>query len=113
MKKGRNWIVNIVSIIYFLIIIGTLSYAFTGNLSKVVGKELPSWYPYYIYTTSIIYFIGFYLIMKMKKLALIILTIITIVLYLSTFFVGVFSIYSLIFDIIIFSILWTQYKKMT
>ena len=113
MKKNRNLIVLIVSAIYFLIIISTLFYEFTGTLSKVVGKELPSWYSYYIYITSIIYFVGFILIIKMRKSALIGLTILTILLYLLTYFVGVFSIYSLITDLIIFSILWTQHKKMT
>lgn len=112
MKKDRNWIVTIVSIIYFLTIIGTLIYTFTGNLSKVTGKEFPSWYPYYIYVTSVIYFVGFFFILKMRKWALITLTIVTLLLYLSTFFVGVFNIYSLIFDIFIFTTLWTQYKKM-
>ena len=94
-------------------IISTLFYTFTGDLSKLVGKELPQWYDYYIYITSIIYIIGFSFILRMKKSALLILTFITLTLYLSTFFVGVFSMYSLITDIIIFGILWTQYKKMS
>lgn len=112
MKSNRNWIVIIISSIYLLILISTLYYTFTGNLSKVVGKELPEWYSYFIYITAIIYFVGFVFILKMKKWALIILSTITIILYLSTYFIGIFSIYSLITDIIVFSILWTQYKKM-
>ena len=113
MKGNRNWIIIILSIIYLFIIITTLFYTFTGDLSKVVGEELPQWYDYYIYTTSIIYIIGFSFILRMKRSALIILTFITLVLYLSTFFVGIFSMYSLITDIIIFGTLWTQYKKMS
>ena len=112
MEKKKNWIIIISSCAYFLIIISTLYYAFTGNLSKVVGKELPQWYTYYIYITAVIYIIGFVYLLMMKKWALISLSIITLLLYLSTFFIGIFSMYSLITDIIIFSILWTQYKKM-
>ena len=112
MEKKKNWIIIISSCVYFLIIISTLYYTFTGNLSKVVGKELPQWYSYYIYITAVIYIAGFVYILMMKKWALISLSIITLLLYLSTFFIGIFSMYSLITDIIIFSILWTQYKKM-
>jgi hypothetical protein len=113
MKRNRNSIIIISSIIYFLIIIATLFYTFTGDLSKVVGKELPQWYDYYIYITSIIYILGFYFILKMKRSALITLTVTTLILYLSTFFVGIFSMSSLIIDIIIFGTLWTQHKKMS
>ena len=112
MKKDKNWVIIITSCVYFLIIISTLFYTFTGNLSKLVGKELPQWYSYYIYVTAIIYIVGFIFILKMKRWALIILSSITLLLYLSTYFIGVFSVYSLITDIIIFGILWTQYKKM-
>ena len=112
MKKDKNWIIIITSCIYFFIIISTVFYTFTGNLSKVIGKELPQWYTYYIYITAIIYIIGFIFILRMKKWALIILSFITLLLYSSTYFIGVFTIYSLITDIIIFSILWTQYRKM-
>lgn len=112
MKKEKNWIIIIVSCVYFLIIISTLFYTFTGNLSEMVGEEIPPWYTYYIYITSIIYIVGFIFILKKKRWALIILSLITLLLYLSTYFVGVFNIYSLITDIIIFSTLWTQYKKM-
>ncbi len=112
MKKDRNWIIIITSIIYFLIIITTLFYAFTGNLSEAVAQELPQWYGYYIYITSIIYTVGFVFILKMKRWALVTLSSITLILYLSTYFVGIFSMQSLIIDIVVFGILWTQYKKM-
>ena len=112
MKRDRNWIIIITSIIYFLIIITTLFYTFTGSLSEVVGQELPQWYGYYIYITSVIYIVGFIFILKMKRWVLIILSSITLILYLSTYFIGIFSMQSLITDIIIFGILWTQYKKM-
>jgi uncharacterized membrane protein len=112
MKRDRNWIIIITSIIYILIIIITLFYAFTGNLSEAVGEEIPQWYGYYIYITSLIYIVGFVFILKMKKWALIILSSITMILYLSTYFVGIFSMQSLITDIVIFGTLWTQHKKM-
>jgi hypothetical protein len=112
MKKDKNWIIIVTICIYFLIILITLLYTFTGNLSKALGKEIPQWYPYYIYITAIIYIIGFVFVLKMKRRALIALTAITIILYFSTYFVGIFNMYSLITDIIIFCILWSQYKKM-
>jgi hypothetical protein len=112
MKKEKNWIIIVTSCIYFFIVISTLFYAFTGNLSKLIGEELPHWYAYYIYITAIIYIVGFIFILKMKKWALIVLSSITLILYASTYFVGIFNIYSLITDIIIFCTLWTQYKKM-
>lgn len=112
MKRDRNWIIIITSIIYILIIITTLFYTYTGHLSEAVGQELPQWYGYYIYITSIIYFVGFVFILKMKKWALIALSSITLILYLSTYFIGIFSTQTLITDIIIFGTLWTQYKKM-
>ena len=55
----RNWIVIIISIIYFLLIILSLFFALTGNLSKIVGQEVPQWYYYFIYFLSIVYLIGF------------------------------------------------------
>ena len=112
MKKDKNWIIILTSCVYFLIIISTLFYTFTGNLSKVVGRELPRWYAYYMYITAVIYIAGFIFILKMKRWALVVLSAITVLLYLSTYFIGVFNIYSLITDIIIFGILWTQYGKM-
>jgi hypothetical protein len=112
MKKEKNWIIIVTSCIYFFIVISTLFYVFTGNLSKLIGEELPHWYAYYIYITAIIYIVGFIFILKMKKWALIVLSSITLILYASTYFVGIFNIYSLITDIIIFCTLWTQYKKM-
>ena len=112
MKSKRNWIVFIPSMIYFLIIATTLYYTVTGNLSQLVNEEIPGWYTYYIYLTSIIYIVGFIFILKMKRWAISALISITIVLYLSTYFVGIFSIQSLIIDIIIFGTIGTQYKKM-
>ena len=112
MKSNRNWIVFTVSIIYLIIIFITLFYTFTGNLPKTIGKVTPQWYNYYIYITAVIYIIGFFFIFKMKRWALILLTGITVILYLSALFTGIFNIYSLIIDIIVFGILWTQYKKM-
>ena len=88
MKRNINWIIIITSIIYLLLIITTLFYTFTGNLSKVVGQELPQWFGYYIYITSLIYIVGFAFILKMKKLALIILSSITVILYLYNYFIG-------------------------
>lgn len=112
MKSARNWIVTIASMIYILLLVTTLYYTFVGNLSQFIGEETPHWYTYYIYITSVIYIIGFIFILKMKKWAFTTLTTITIVLYLSTYFVGIFSIQSLIIDIIIFGAIGTQYKKM-
>ena len=112
MKSERNWIVFIPSMIYLLIVATTLYYTFTGNLSQLINEEIPRWYTYYIYLTSIIYIIGFIFILRMNKWAFTVLISITIVLYLSTFFVGIFSIQSLIIDIIVFGTIWTQYKKM-
>ena len=112
MKNDKNWIIIITSCVYFLIIISTLYYTLTGSVSKVAGKELPLWYSYYIYITAIVYTAGFIFILKMKRWALIILSALTVLLYISTYFIGVFNVYSLITDIIVFSILWTQYKNM-
>jgi hypothetical protein len=112
MKTERNWIVFIASMIYLLLVVTTLYYTFTGNLSQLIGEETPQWYGYYIYITSIIYIIGFIFILRMKKWSFTTLITITIVLYLSAYFVGVFSIQSLIIDIIIFGAIGTQYKKM-
>ncbi len=112
MKRNINWIIIITSIIYLLLIITTLFYTFTGNLSKVVGQELPQWFGYYIYITSLIYIVGFTFILKMKKLALIILSSITVILYLYNYFVGIFSMSSLVIDTVVFGTLWTQHKKM-
>lgn len=112
MRKDRNWIVIIASILYFLIIISTLIYTVTGNLSQAIGEDVPEWYNYYIYITSVIYIIGFIFILNMQKMALILLSSITVILYLSTYFVGIFNIQSLIIDSIIFGTLWTQYKRM-
>lgn len=112
MNKERNWIVTIASIVYLLIVGTTLYFTITGNLSLAIGEEVPQWYSFFIYITSLIYIIGFIFILGMKKWAFITLITITIVLYLSTFFVGIFSVQSLIIDIIIFGAICTQYKKM-
>ena len=111
--KQKNLIVIILSSIYFLIIFSTLYYTIFGDLSILVGKELPSWYDYFMYSTSIIYFVGFIYIIKMKKNALISLTTITLVLHTFSFIINLGSIFSLITDVVIFGLLWTQFKKMT
>lgn len=110
--KQKNWMVIILSSIYFLLIFSTLYYAIFGDLSILIGKELPSWYNYFIFTTFIIYFVGFIYILKMKKLALISLSAITVTLYIFSIAINVFSFVTLITDIIIFGLLWTQFKKM-
>ena len=112
MKQHRNWIIVITSITYFLIVLYSLFFAFTGNLTELVGKEPPLWYVYFIYITSLIYTIGFIFILKMKRLALVTLSFITVFGYLFSYIVDIFNVQSLIIDIIIFGTLWTQYKKM-
>lgn len=111
--KNKNWLVIILSSIYFLIILSTLYVAFFGDLTAMVGKELPPWYDFFIYATSVIYFIGFVFILRMKKAALISLTAITVVLHAFSFIVGLSNLVSLTTDVIIFGLLWTQFKKMT
>lgn len=111
--KRKNWLVIILSSIYLLIILSSLYVAIFGDLSALVGKELPAWYDLFIYATAVIYFIGFVFILKMKKAALISLTVITAVLHIFSFIINTYSLMSLTMDIIIFGLLWTQFKKMT
>jgi hypothetical protein len=111
--KRKNWIVIILSSIYFLIILSTLYVAIFGDLSAVVGKELPPWYDFFIYATAVIYFVGFIFILRMKRAALISLTAITVVLHIFSFVINTYSLVSLTMDVIIFGLLWTQFKKMT
>ena len=110
--KQKNWIVIISSAIYFMLILSTLYYAIFGDLASLIGKEVPSWYNYFIYMTSIIYFVGFIFIIKMKKVALISLTALTVILHIFSFIIGIYSFFSLGTDIIIFGLIWTQFKRM-
>ena len=110
--RQKNWIVIIPSCIYFLIIFLTLIYTILGDLSTLIGKEIPYWYNYFIYMTSIIYFVGFIFIIKMKKVALISLTALTVILHIFLFIIGIYSFFSLGTDIIIFGLIWTQFKRM-
>jgi hypothetical protein len=112
MKSKRNWIVIIPSLIYYVLIISTLLYAITGDLTAWIGKELPVWYNYFIYATFIIYSIALVFILKMRKNALIFITAITLAGHIFSYYIDVFSIGSLIADVIVFGTLWTQYKKM-
>jgi len=110
--RQKNWVVIIPSCIYFLIIFLTLIYTILGDLSTLIGKEIPSWYNYFIYMTSIMYFVGFIFIIKMKKVALISLTALTVILHIFSFIMGIYSFFSLGTDIIIFGLIWTQFKRM-
>jgi len=112
LKNKRNWIVTTASLIYYALIISTLYYALTGNLSEWIGKELPVWYDYFIYLSFILYFIAFAFILKMRRIALMLITAITILGHTFSYYIDVFSITSFILDVIIFGVLWTQFKKM-
>lgn len=110
--KEKNWTVLITADLYLLSMVAMLYFTLTGQLGNFVTFEIPGWYNYFLYGAFIVYTVGMYYILQMKKIALKALTIITVLLYIDFMIFGLFSMSTFIMDIIVFGILWTQYKKM-
>ncbi|MBT3408790.1 hypothetical protein HN415_09000 [Candidatus Woesearchaeota archaeon] len=110
--KNKNWAVISVSAFYILTMVITLFYTIAGKLPEVVNFVIPSWYNTFVYVAFLIYAAGFVFIITMKKWALISLTVLSVTLYILFFVTNMFSLMTFIIDVIVFGILWTQFKKM-
>lgn len=110
MKK--NVLVVSSSLLYYLLITSTLIYTLSGNLPELVGTSFPSWYNKFVYITFLVYAVGFFFILRMKRPALVIMTVVTVILHTLNFVIGIFSQVSLVIDVLIFGMLWTQYRHM-
>ncbi|MBN2531234.1 MAG: hypothetical protein JXB88_00005 [Spirochaetales bacterium] len=112
-QTKKNWLITIPSIIYFIMIASMFYFVVTNDFSAFFDSPAPDWYRFYIIGSAIIYTIGFIFILRRWRPALIILTVITLAQYMLFLISGLFNLYSCIFDVVIFGILWTQYKKLS